>query len=423
MIMKHKKLFKISLITVSAIALIALSVFLYFFFSLRSIKDTGIPRLDITTENRFAEINKRGYTPCTISLSDTEAEYTFTDLPGGIKGRGNSTWKLYPKKPYRIQFETKTSIFGEQENRSWVLLAMYNDFSYIKDMIAFSFADSMNGDDFVPCYHYVELYINGSYKGLYLLTDQIDENKGRTDVEYTFTQNDTEVPFIVEMDDYAPEEGVLGIDYFDIGERHFNVKYPDDTDRYTQAQFDYIENYVKTVDKLCRKKNVTLAELSEYIDVDSFIDYYIVQELMGQSEIDFKSVYMSKAVDGKLKMGPVWDYDWAVNGPYLTKYKNINIDRTEGLYSGNNWFACLYKNSPEFKEALSKRYSEVREGFYEVLKTVSEEKDILSKAVKKDKIRWHLFHFKADFVERSDEVIDWLEKRLSWMDKAFIVSE
>jgi hypothetical protein len=174
------------------------------------------------------------------------------------------------------------------------------------------------------------------------------------------------------------------------------------------------------VDGLCRKKNVTLEELSEYIDLQSFIDFYIVQELMGQTEINFKSVYMSRSVGGKLKMGPVWDFDWAVNGPYLTEYKNVNLDRTEGLCSGNNFFGNLYSGSKEFRKALSDRYLEVRDRLKAAIDCVRQEKAILEKAAEKDRIRWHLIHFNADFELRSDEVLNWVDKRLSWMDKAFV---
>lgn len=419
--MSKGKIILISILSVlGAALLLAVGLFLYCFFSIRAVGDTGLPRLDVVMEEPAWNINKEDYIGCTVTLSGAGEEYDFTELEAGIRGRGNTTWKFYPKKPYRIKFEEKTSMFGEKKNKSWVLLAMYNDFSYIKDRIAFTLADSLGSDDFVPSYNYVELYINGKYKGLYLLTDQVDENKGRTDVKEDFTEEDIEVPFLVELDEYAPDEGDEGVDYFAIGSRYYTVKYPEADERYTDAQFEYIKSYIETVDALTAKKNVTVEELSEYIDLQSFMDFYIVQELMGQTEINFKSVYMSKEIGGKLKMGPIWDFDWSVNGPYLTKYRNVNAERFEGLCSGDNFFGRLYYGSPEFRRALSDRYLEVRDKLAEAIDRVAEEKEVLSLAVKKDKLRWHVFHFKADFEERSDEVIEWLHKRLLWMDEAFV---
>ena len=118
-----------------------------------------------------------------------------------------------------------------------------------------------------------------------------------------FDKNDTQVPFLVELDDYAElDGGIEGEDYFKIGNLFYSVKYPDKTERYTKAQFDYIKNYVTKVHSLCYKENVTLDELAEYIDVVSFIDYFLIQEIVIQPDINYKSVYMYKAVDGKMKM-------------------------------------------------------------------------------------------------------------------------
>ncbi len=417
-----KKRVLIAVLSVLAVALLVfLAIFLSYFTKFKSI-DPELPRLDIYTENRAKIKSKTTYIKCTVSLSETESEYEFTDLAAEVRGRGNSTWLLFPKKPYRIKFEEKQSFFGEAENRSWVLLAMYNDLSYVKDRLGLALAESIAAEDeFVPSTRYVELYINGKYKGLYLLTDQIDENSGRVDVKEDFAPTDVEIPFLVEIDSFAPDEGVEGVDYFSIGDFHFNIKYPESDERYTEAQFDYVEDYIKTVDGLCRKKNVTVAELSEYIDLESFIDYYIVQELMGQTDMDddAKSVYMSKSSSGKLKMGPVWDFDWAVNGPYFGQYKNKYLDKTEGLRSKINWFSSLYNNSPEFRAALAERYLEIRDVLEATIDAVASEKDAIVNAVERDRIFWHRTHEDHDFEKRFDEVIDWVSRRLLWMDKAF----
>jgi spore coat protein CotH len=167
---------------------------------------------------------------------------------------------------------------------------MYNDFSLVKDRLAFGIADALETDVFVPSYNYVDLYINDSYVGIYLLTDQVDENSGRTDVKEDFSAEDTEVPFLVELDEYAYEEGDEDVAWFSVNGFSYTVKYPEPDERYNDAQFNYIKNYVEAVDNLVRKDGVTIAELSEYIDVESFIDFYIVQELMGQIELNWKSV-------------------------------------------------------------------------------------------------------------------------------------
>ena len=243
-----------------------------------SIEDTGLPRLDVYTEGGAAIKSKEEYVNCTVSLTGAE-EFNFEAAEAGIRGRGNNSWKHFPKKPYRIKFDEKRSMLGESKNKSWVLLAMYSDFSLTKDRLAFSMADALGTDAFSPSYHYVELYLNGEYNGIYLLTDQVDENKGRTEVKEDFAADATEVPFLVELDAYAESEGPEGEAFFRIGDALYTVKYPEADERYSDEQFDYVKNYITKVDALCRKKNVTLAELSEYIDVDSLIDWVIMHEL------------------------------------------------------------------------------------------------------------------------------------------------
>ena len=190
------------LVALAAVAVFGLvSVIRYRALEAQCESERAIPRVDVNT-NGVEILSKEDYVDCKVSVSGTEiSEYT-----AGIRGRGNTTWKYYPKKPYRIKFEEKVSVFGETKNKSWVLLALYNDFSIVKDRLAFTMADALGTDVFVPSYNYVELYINGEYNGLYLMTDQVDENKGRAGVkdDDVLESGATEVPFLVELDAYAP---------------------------------------------------------------------------------------------------------------------------------------------------------------------------------------------------------------------------
>ena len=414
--MSKRKVLKASLITLAAILIIILVYMAICFIRYKSFSDS-LPRLDVVTENEAKILSKEDYINCTVSLSGCEEEYAFSDLKAGIRGRGNDTWIAYPKKPYRIKFDEKTSLFGESKNKSWVLLAMYNDFSFIKDYLGFSLSEALDNEMFTPSHRYVELYLNGKYNGLYLLTDQVDENKGRTGVKHDFSETDTEVPFLVELDSRAPDEGVENVDWFYVSGKPYTVKYPEADERYTDGQFLYIKNYITKVDELTKKKNVTLAELSEYIDVKSFIDYYIVQEVMGQGDINWRSVYMSKAVGEVLVMGPVWDFDWSVTGPSTGKYRSMYRGNYEGFRSTDNWFMNLYNGSPEFKEALTERFNEVEPTLKATLEKVKEEKSIISTAAKRDKMRWHWYRIYVNVSSRSDEVIEWCEHHIEWIEK------
>ncbi len=418
------KILKYSLLAVGALILaVALAIGTLFVVNrikLSAIDDTGLPKLSIYTEGEEDITSKEEYLSCTVTLEGASENFDFSDLPAGIRGRGNTTWKWFPKKPYRIKFDEKQPMFGEKKNKSWVLLALYNDFSYIKDRLAFGMADAIGTDGFVPSYNYVELYLNGSYEGLYLLTDQVDENSGRCAVEEDFTAEDTDVPFLVEMDEYSYLEGEKDVAWFTVNYRDYTVKYPEAEDRYNEEQFLFIKDYIKKTDDLINKKGVTLAELSTLIDVQSFIDYYIVQEAMGQSEINGKSVYMSREKGGVLKMGPVWDFDWSVTGPHAWwTARGAFKDNYEGLRSNSNWFSALYHGSPEFRVALAARYKEVRDDLFAAIEDARAEALRIRPAARRDFLLWHGFSFAGDYVSLSEEVFVWCENRLLWLDRAF----
>ena len=413
--MKHKSLRVLLIILISTIAF-CFAFSLAWLGAFLSSYDTNMPRLDITVDGKIT--SKEEYLPISLSLSGTDEEFLIDEITGGIRGRGNTTWK-YPKKPYRLKLDSKTSFFGEEASKSWVLLAMYNDFSLSRDALAFKLASSLGNGDYVPSYNYVELYINGRYKGLYLLTEHINENPERTDVKDKFDKNDTAVPFLVELDDYAElDGGVEGVDYFKIGDLFYSVKYPDKDERYTEAQFEYIKNYISKVHSLCYKQNVTLDELEEYIDVNSFIDYFLIQEIVIQPDIDTKSVYMYKSHDGKMKMGPVWDYDWAFSGPSLAFLNDYELKETE-LCTRGTWFYALLNRSPEFRSAVKSRYNEIEDTVRAAAYEFKEENAKISKAAHKDYLLWHFYNGNASYQRNFERDFELLLRRLDWLSTEF----
>ena len=177
-----------------------------------------LPTIDIKTEKGKLPKDKENYVNCSFKISNCENEKYNIEIKMaekygskdsvGIRLRGNSTSKL-PKKPYRIKFGDEQEILGLTEAKSWVLLADYFDYSNMKNYTAFNFAKKLNNMDFAPSANHVALFLNGDFKGLYLLTEQMDEKEGRTNVEpeVDFTAEDKEFPFLIEMDRSASKEG------------------------------------------------------------------------------------------------------------------------------------------------------------------------------------------------------------------------
>ncbi|KAA6305826.1 hypothetical protein EZS27_042520, partial [termite gut metagenome] len=124
-------------------------------------------------------------------------EYNFEGKEAGIRGRGNVTW-TYPKKPYRLKFDKKISVFGLGEAKSWVLLANYRDPTLIMNTVAFELGHKLKFP-YTNHANHVEMFVNEEYKGSYMLTEQVQVDKYRIDI-------DEKKDFFVELDTYYDEE-------------------------------------------------------------------------------------------------------------------------------------------------------------------------------------------------------------------------
>ena len=278
-----------------------------------------LPVISINTEG--VAVDSKNYVDMTLSLWNTED--CLLDVPGAIRLRGNSTYS-FPKKPYRIKLEQKHSLFGLDKAKSWVLLADYLDPSTLHNYAALTLAQSSDSFDFVPTAHKVNLYLNGEYVGVYTLCEQVQEQTGRLDLEFEIkrsTRRLEDCNFLICMNYNAPEKpgAEEGVTYFYLSncQRYFELEYPTVNDFPTRAQFDSfmteLEDYVREVVDACLRGD--RAYLTKNVDTDSLIDYFIIDQIMGERDHHWKSVFMyyrGAEEDNKLHFGPPWDYDFCM---------------------------------------------------------------------------------------------------------------
>jgi len=371
----------------------------------------NLPIIEIETEEHQVPIDKENYINCSFKLSNCEdethnIEVSMKNKYGdddsvGIRLRGNTT-RLMDKKPYRIKFDSKTSLFGLEKNKSWVLLADYKDSSKIRNYAAMTLGNSLENLDFTPTPHHVVLFMNGYYQGLYLLCEQIDENKGRTNVKDDILPTDINFPFLVEMDRRALEEGITGVDNF--RPEYFQpveIKYPETEDRIegtNDVVFEYVEEYINATFKSL--VNSTAVDVSfsnnpmsfeDLVDVDSFIEYYLVNEVMYNSDASWGSIYMHKSKNGKLKFGPIWDFDWSMSGEFdYDPYNKSEIGLANQLCILTNDSPLYYfaKNETNF-EKLCNKWAETKEKVNDVCDQLKDYKSTIIEASKFDAEYWY----------------------------------
>lgn len=327
-----------------------------------------IPAVYIDTDGA-AITSKEDYVEMTFTLEG--GEESLSDVTGGIRLRGNSTM-MYDKKPYRIKFDKKQSLFGLEKAKSWVLLAEYLDPSALHNHAAFSIASGMPGLSFTPTPHKVNLYLNGEFKGLYTLCEQVQENEGRMDIEMEeITEEMTDLfdfNFFVCMDHSAAADptAVLNETYFynEKYDRYFELKYPEKGDFASDAQFEsffaQLQAYVEeTMDAFAADD---LAWISENVNVESLADYLIVDQIMGEEDHKWKSFNMyyvnsssREAEIGKLSFGPVWDYDFSLYVPWQG-VPNGCFEVSDKVEYSNLFFQTM-AGDPELFDLVKERYA------------------------------------------------------------------
>jgi hypothetical protein len=226
--------------------------------------------------------------------------------------------------------------------------------------------------EWAPRGEFVELYVNGKHYGNYYLCEHIKVDKNRVNVdeldEDTDFSDESEVSggYILEYDTYGPNDE---INYFYSQYKNFpvTIKEPDEEviTSWQHPGFLYVQDYVNTLEKALNDKE-PWEVIENLIDVDSYIDWWLVHELAGNTEpIWPKSSYMYKKRDGKLFAGPVWDFDW---GTYLPG--RVGALLTDALY-----YTYLF-TYPEFKTAVKARWAETS-SVYAQMETYIEEQAVL----------------------------------------------
>lgn len=317
----------------------------------------GLPIININTYGR--PINSFvNYTSGTFSMSKSQAYKINEEIEEksiGIRLRGNST-SLPRKKPYRIKFDIKQSLFGMEACKSWILLAEYYDETALRNATAFYLGSRLSGLKFTPRAYHVEVYLNDVYQGIYVLTDQVQVNPSRVNI---IESPEVDTGYLMYWDSRAAEEegAERDVTYIDgIGPTPVEFKTPE---RLTPDQRAFIGDYIKKAYDAVRLPTKSFKDIETYIDINSAIDYIIVNEIFKNQDIAGYSVYMYKDKGGKLHFGPLWDFDLSSG--------NVNYgDRGLPNYwfsmanNRNQWFNGLMKNT-EFRIAFRDRWMEIKE--------------------------------------------------------------
>ena len=355
--------------------------------------NTGLPIVYVDTQNGWAINSKETFVPAALRIEGTEEYEGLEDVTCEIRGRGNTTWE-WPKKPYLVKMEKKQGVLGMPKHKRWVLLANFMDRTLMRNLVSMKVA-SLTRLDWTPRCVPVELVLNGVHKGSYLLIEQVRVDKNRVNItEMEPTDNDGEAVtggYLLELDFHYDNEVQWGdphggcVQWGRNGGIPFGVKYPDEDDL-TSQQLTYIKNYVYETAEVLYGDNFTDPEkgYAKYIDVDSFIDYWLVFEVMGNHELrNPGSVFMHKDRGGKLKAGPCWDFDWGVLSFRTSPEAEYDLLNDDAI-----WYARLFQD-PAFRAKVKARFQELLPELKKIPDYMDECEKLLTESAKLNFQMWN----------------------------------
>ena len=402
----------------------------------------NIPSVHIQTESKtLIRIHgNKEYKEKAIIRVYENGEMTLDKDLKQIKGRGNATWDC-PKKPYNIKFDKKTDMFGMGAAKKWTLLANYMDESLVRNSYGWEYAEAL-GMPFTSKYKHVDLYINEQYLGNYVICESVEVGKERVNIHNLEDDNEEANPDVdLEslgnrgnpagfvngsskwIDIPASPDDITGgylleyeVQYRYLNEssgfitdngQHVILKEPELA---SESEVKYIQGFVNDMTNALYSEtgyNSKGKHYSEYMDVDSLVNMYIVQELSANLDAGITSffAYKDRGSD-KLVFSPIWDLDhsfggsstrgainsadpntWWANSIGYDKIHFAGVDVTKPFPTV---MAAAYRHK-EFRDAVSRRWTALLkdDAFKNVRSDVHKLNEDLRASAKMNIIRWN----------------------------------
>lgn len=389
--------------------------------------DFLLPELHITTEIDRENIDRESYRVCTCTITNANTDDCLSDVVGQIKGRGNSTWGQFEKKPYKIKFDEGQNLFDMGTGKDWVLLNNSMDYTLMRNEIALEIGRIL-GLTYTSKCQWVHVFFNDEYLGIYLLCESVETGINRIDIESPYGSEDILVSFLIEMGG-----DVEGFEFTPVQNSPLNwgsyftcaIRYPE-PESITQYQDEYIYAYMQLVNEAILTAN--WEEIIDLVDIKSFIDWYLVNEITMNADMGW-SMYAYKPQNDKLYLGPIWDFDQSCDSTSVSDINRASIYeswQTDSAGFLNIWFQALMEME-EFRTLLAEEWQKYYPQIQDFLKTEREKSVIYAKDIAANYERWPVLgtityrirteigSFKT-YEENVDFLFTWLDKRLNWID-------
>lgn len=372
---------------------------------------TGLPVISIDIDDGLEVVQKTLKLPSTLNMVVPGNEsFDMNEERMTIRGRGNTTWGM-PKKPYRIDFPSKTTMFGLPAAKKWILMANYQDPTLLMNDIAFELGRRF-GLQYTHSSIHVDLFINGTYRGNYQLTEQKEIGEGRVEV-------DKKKGFLVELDSYYDEE-------FKFRSTHLNLPVMvADADVSSEAEMKYIVDAFQGLEDALFEPDFPNNSYENYTDAASLINFMLVNEIVENGELYHpKSTYCYKDEDTRIMWGPLWDFDYAFaywfNGSYFRNHHLLFYPGNTRTNAGSQFF-CRFMEIPGFREMYVDRWQQMKPQVADIINYIGAMEQKLDKS---QKLNFQIAAAtppgkNASYHELLGRMKQWLADRIIFLDDKF----
>jgi len=394
---------------------------------------------DLVTDSFMETEGKDPYVHMRISIIDNGGPVnTLADAPtvaseGKIKIRGNtSSTPRFPKKQYTLKLETgegeknPLSLMGMTAADTWILNGTQLDKSYMRNYLAMNTGGEL--DPYTPDMRYCEAVMkNGGtyeYMGLFILYEKIEQGPGRVDIpEVDSPPALSDRSYIVLRDRRSQSAYNLSVHstQYQRDNNWISLEYPS-MRKVTPEYWEYIQADIQEIEAvLYSGEYKEFIRYRELLDVDSFVDYWIINEFFTNYDAGWNSTYLYKQPDGTVAIGPFWDFDGG-----LDNYRDGLLVMELTVMQQAPWFDRLFTDD-WFVEQVVTRYRQLREELLneEVLEQkVADISAFIHKPVQRDMSRWsalyngeqYLFEEESTGLVIDRNVASWEEETQRIMD-------
>ncbi|HSP87250.1 MAG TPA: CotH kinase family protein [Ignavibacteriaceae bacterium] len=372
----------------------------------------------------------------------------------GIEIRGSST-QSFPKKQYAFETidtsgeEIDTSLLGFPAESDWILSAPYTDKSLLREALAYKLSNNIGR--YASRSKYCELVLNGEYMGVYILFEKIKRNKNRVDIskltEADTTGDDLTGGYIFKID---KEEGSSNDGwhseyppYLNGWQRIYYIYHYPKPEDIAEVQKNYLQSFVDSFETVTYNPGFadTINGYASFIDVNSFVDFFILNELNKNVDAYRLSAFLYKdknSKDRKLKAGPIWDfnlafgnsdyYDASITDGWQLDFATYNAAFMNGDYwQVPFWWKKLFSDL-NFKKKIAYRWQELREDEFstnKILGMIDSLTTLLDESQERNFIKWPILdeyvwpnaYIGYTYQNEINYLKTWITSRFNWMDE------